>query len=433
MERQAIACAFLGLALLALASVVHWQRSAVRLSDEAKPRLAATPIYSTTWLMQDQPPTAAPLAGRAPPSTKAVAQERVSVAPSSPGPQVPYQQLPYLSAIGAVNSVTRSGEVRSVTVAVIDSGVDATHPDLVGHIWENPRWRADGSETVDDCPRDRHGCAFVSAGTADASCGYESTGPNGAIADDNGHGTFVAGVVLTAAASGLSEASADVRILPVKVLDCTGEGLASQAAAGIRYAARSGARVIVLAFTGTSDSPALREAVVEARQTYGALIVAAAGNDGSTVAQFPSSDPGVLAVGGTGVVRIDGQVDYQVRTPFSNMSDAVRVLAPAVAILGPIPRALCGHRDWTCIQGEPRALASGTSYAAPLVAGAAAVLMADDLSLTPDDAIRLLIGSSRPIVGSTIGQVDIGAALILARSWREGLTGAPRQRVPKSD
>lgn len=420
-ERRAIACAFLALALLALAGTARWHGPTSHSGDKDIPRVVATPIHSTHLPPPDRPAAAVPATDTEPPSTQAVAQERVAAAPASRSNLPRREQLPYLSAIGAGAVWTHSGPSRSVVVAVVDSGVDVTHPDLVGHIWENPSWRTDESGAVDadGCPRDRYGCAFVSAETADASCGYQSTGPSSAVADDNGHGTFVAGVVLAAAGNGLGGMDAagnvDVRILPVKVLDCTGEGRASQAAAGIRYAARAGARVIVLAFSGASDSPALREAIVEARQMYGALIVAAAGNDGSTEPQFPSGYPGVLAVGGTGVVRADGHVDYLQPSPFSNISDAVRVLAPAVGIMGPVPRVLCGHRDWTCIEGEPYAYASGTSYAAPLVAGAYALLIAYDPNLTPDEGMRLLIGAARPIEGSQAGQVDIAAALARAR------------------
>lgn len=346
-----------------------------------------------------------------------MSQERVTVALQPCAPRSRPQQLPYLRAIGAGVVGTHAGVIPSVIVAVVDSGVDVTHPELAEHIWENPGWLADGPNALDagGCPRNRHGCAFVSEESADTSCGYQSTGPSDVIADDNGHGTFVAGVVLAAAGHGISDADVsgqvDVRILPVKVLDCAGKGRASQAAAGIRYAARSGARVIVLAFSSDSDSVALREAVAEAQQTYGALVVAAAGNDNSSEMHFPSGYPGVLAVGGTGVVGADGQLDYMQRAPFSNNSHSVSVLAPAVEIRGPVPLMLCGHRDWTCVGGEPYAYASGTSYAAPLVAGAYALLIAAPPDLTPDEGMRWLIGTARAIDGSLAGQVDIAAAL----------------------
>jgi subtilisin family serine protease len=226
---------------------------------------------------------------------------------------------------------------------------------------------------------------------------------------------------MAAARAGAASEGVNVRILPVKVLDCAGDGRASQAAAGVRYAARSGARVIVLAFSGTSDVPALREAVAEARGTYGAVVVAAAGNDSGVVTQFPSGYPDVLGVGGTGVVNpSDGEVDYGRLAPFSNLSEGVRVLAPAVGIRGPVPPALCGQRDWVCTSAEPSASASGTSYATPLVAGALALLLAYDPTLTPDEAMDLLVETASPIHGSAVGQIDVSAALVRARWWRDG-------------
>ncbi len=177
----------------------------------------------------------------------------------------------------------------------------------------------------------------------------------------------------------------------------------------------------VLAFSGSADVPALRDAVFDARETYGALVVAAAGNDSSHEAQFPSGYQGVIGVGGTGVVRADsGQIDYSQVAPFSNISAAVHLLAPAVAIRGPVPRVLCGHRDWGCTDSEPYAYASGTSYATPLVAGALALLFAYDADLTPDQATHLLTSTVKPVNSFLVGQVDIGAALALTQAWREG-------------
>lgn len=409
-ERRAVSCVIVGLTLVLLAGFAR--------ADLTPHAGDVRPLRDLQGIPGVAPRPASAVPAREPASSMALAQGRVAVAPAVvEGPQA-QKQRPYLNAIGAGAAWTHSGARPSVLVAIVDSGVDVTHPGLAGRLWENPHWDTSPDiSTADDCPGDRYGCSFVSAETADRSCGYQSRGPSGAIADDNGHGTFVAGVVIAAADnSGPSgTGNVDVRILPVKVLDCTGEGRASQAAAGIRYAARAGARVIVVAFSGTLDSPALREAIADAQQSYGALIVAAAGNDGSAEAQFPSAYPGVLGVGGTGVVRGNGEVDYFQHAPFSNQSDAVSLLAPAVGIVGPVPRMLCGHRDWTCLAGEPYAYASGTSYATPLVAGAAALLFAYDSSLTPHGAIQLLIGTANPIEGSEAGQVDITAAL--AGAW----------------
>ncbi|TAJ17003.1 MAG: hypothetical protein EPO65_12130 [Dehalococcoidia bacterium] len=419
--RQALALVSLGVVLLALVFGVGAQGT-----DEANRHSTASNALT---------PTPSPLAPRSggpftTPVDSAVAQAAQDRAGLVASLVVrASRQRPYLTAIGADASRATESKPRRVIVAVVDSGVDVTHPDFVGRIWENPHWR-DGepapSDLALDCPGDRNGCAFVSSATAATSCGYQTSGPSGNVRDDNGHGTFVAGVVLAAATSGLGGSDAgdvDVRILPVKVLDCTGAGRASQAAAGVQYAARAGAQIIVLAFSGDTDSPALRAAVDEAQRTFGALVIAAAGNDGGTQTQFPSGYPTVLAVGGTGDLNTSGQVDYQRRAPFSNMSDSVLLLAPAVAILGPVPRALCGHRDWTCLDGGPYAFASGTSYAAALVAGSSARLLGLHQGLVPEAMRLLLTSTARPILGMRAEQVDLGAALALARGW---LDEAPR-------
>ncbi len=420
LDRQAAACALLGSILVMavaagaphVSSALSARQPVASLSADSRPDHAGGTSNPASRLEEVVPPSqedAAPGVGRS-----------ASAAPVLLTRSAEGNSPPYLDAIGAGVSWAQPGAPSRVTIAVVDSGVDVTHPDLLGHLWENPQWQAEPSGVqsyASSCVTARYGCAFVLPETASQSCGYRMGRPASEIADDNGHGTFVAGVALAAARS--APEGVDVRILPVKVLDCAGDGRASQAAAGVRYAAQSGARVIVLAFSGTSDVPALRAAVAEARQTYGAVVVAAAGNDSGVVAQFPSGYPGVLGVGGTGANDLEGRVDYQRLAPFSNLSEGVRVLAPAVEIQGPVPRALCGQRDWICTSAEPNAYASGTSYATPLVAGAFAVLLAYDPTLTADQATQLLIDTASPVHGSAAGQIDIEAALARARAWRE--------------
>lgn len=421
LNRQAAVCAFLGLILLMAATALPRLASALDVAQ-------AQPVPSLSVGSRSADAGGTGLSSRLEEAAPASSEDAVpavgrtaSAAPVLLARSAKGENPPYLDAIAAGVSWAQPGPPSQVTVAVVDSGVDVTHPDLLGHLWENPQWEGELSGVppyASSCVAAHYGCAFVSPETASHSCGYRTSRPASEIADDNGHGTFVAGVVLAATRS--AREGVDVRILPVKVLDCAGDGRASQAAAGVRYAAQAGARVIVLAFSGTSDVPAMRAAVTEARQTYGAVVVAAAGNDSGVVAQFPSGYPDVLGVGGTGAEDFDGRVDYQRLAPFSNLSEGVRVLAPAVGILGPVPRTLCGLRDWACTSAEPNAYASGTSYATPLVAGALAVLLAYDPTLTADEATQLLVDTASPVHGSTAGQIDIGAALARTRAWREG-------------
>jgi len=118
----------------------------------------------------------------------------------------------------------------SVTVAVIDTGIDAAHPDLAGVALP--------------------GATFVSA--PDPSCDPTSAG---SVIDDNGHGTHVAGIIAAQADNGLGVAGAafGVRVLPVKALDCTGSGLLSDVAQGIVWATDQGARVINISLGSSAD------------------------------------------------------------------------------------------------------------------------------------------------------------------------------------
>jgi subtilisin family serine protease len=221
------------------------------------------------------------------------------------------------------------------------------------------------------------------------------------------------------------------------VLDCTETGRISDAAAGIRYAARTGAQVIVVAFGTPGDSRVLREATAEA-VARSALVVASAGNDGADERiQFPAGYPGVLAVAGTGYT--DGTTtDYARRAPFSNVSAAVGLFAPALGILGPVPAALCTDHGWRCLEGDTaHARASGTSFAAPLVAGAVALLYSAHPGLTAGLATALLTESASPVSGSPVpgvGQLDVAAALSRPL-YEAGLPGTGRaggadERIP---
>lgn len=264
-----------------------------------------------------------------------------------------------------------------VVVAVVDSGVDYNHPALRTRIAYNlDDHFLDG---IDDdgngCPDDIAGCSFVSPETADPSCGTTTrAAPSWYTADDEGHGTFIAGVI---AAGGPESAVAGIApgslILPVKVLDCTGVGRISEAAAGILYAARRGAAIINISFGTRSDSPVLREAV-EAAQRAGAVVVASAGNDGRRGVTYPAAYPGVIAVAASGQ-RTAGGIDYTRVAAFADFGLGVTLIAPGVDLFSTIPQAVCGRVEWECA-GEPYARGSGSSFATAVVSGAAALARA---------------------------------------------------------
>jgi len=235
-----------------------------------------------------------------------------------------------LDAIGvaAAWAVTRGA---GVVVAVVDTGVSLA-PDLAGRLL--PGWNV--IERSDS------------------------------QADDNGHGTHVAGTIAEVEGNGLAEAGVapEASILPVKVLDAEGTGSDADVAAGIVWAADHGARVVNLSLGGGESSSVLTDAVVYARHKD-VLIVAAAGNDGGTVG-FPARLAGVLAVGAVDVALV--------RAPFSAGGRSLDLVAPGVGILQQTLDETGGFADRSF---------SGTSMATPHVAGVAALIAAKNPSFTP--------------------------------------------------
>ncbi len=274
-----------------------------------------------------------------------------------------------------------------VVVGVLDSGVDVTHPDLRDRIWHNPGEGVPNGIDDDNngCIDDEYGCSFLDPEDADASCGPVPDPPSGQIADDSGHGTFVAGIIGATGDNGLGVVGAahGVTILPVKVLDCTGGGTTADAAAGILYAARMGAQVINLSFGGSQPSSTLQEAVVTATETFGAVVVAASGNQGSYGVTYPARYWQVIAVGASDHNSVDA------RAPFSNWGPEVDVAAPGADLVSTVPQALCDGR-WSCPGNMPYSVASGTSFASAQVAALAALIRSHSPTLSAS-AVQFII------------------------------------------
>ena len=265
-----------------------------------------------------------------------------------------------LDAIGAdaAWAVTRGA---GVVVAVVDTGV-APAPDLDGRLL--PGWN-------------------VLARSEDA-------------ADDNGHGTHVAGTVAEVGDNGLAESGVapEASILPVKVLDSTGAGSDADVAAGIVWAADHDARIINLSLGGSQPSTVLADGVAYAR-TRGVLIVAAAGNDGGAVG-VPARLAGVIAVGAVDSTRV--------RAPFSAGGRALDLVAPGVDILQQTLDGVGGYADRSW---------SGTSMASPQVAGVAALALAAGRAKTAAGLARLLTRTALDL-GAPGRDPAYGAGLVRA-------------------
>jgi thermitase len=278
----------------------------------------------------------------------------------------------------------------SVIVAVLDTGMDLDHPDLEDKLWLNAR-EVMGNDIDDDqngCIDDIHGCDFV------------ALPPSNDPSDDHGHGTMVAGILAARSNNDLGVAGTawGVTVLPVKVLDSTGAGTASDVAQGIVYAAKSGAQVINLSMARPTPSRALEEAVEEAHDVFGAILVGASGNEGQKGVGYPAAYRGVIAVAAFDRANPDA------RASFSDWGPEVSVAAPGVDVFST-------YLDGGYATGE------GTSFATAFVSGLVALLLSQDSSRSDDDIRALLQVSSDDLPdGDTPhwdgwGRLNIGKAL----------------------
>ena len=246
-----------------------------------------------------------------------------------------------------------------VKVAVVDTGIDHQHPDLVGRV---------------DKGRD-----FVN-NDDDAM-------------DDNEHGTHCAGTVAAGLNNGgVVGVAPGVSLLAVKVLSGEGGGTYDGVASGIVYAADQGADVISMSLGGPAGSQVIDDAVKYARGK-GSLIVAAMGNENTERPSYPASAPGVMAVGST--------TSADKRSGFSNFGKHISVSAPGSDILSTIP-------------GGKYDTFSGTSMATPHVAGLAALVKSQFPELKADE-IRARIEKSADDLGEGGFDKQFGHGRINAR------------------
>jgi subtilisin family serine protease len=266
-------------------------------------------------------------------------------------------------------SVRAAVDPSTVTVAVVDTGVEAAHEDLAGVVL--PGWDA-----IADAP--------------------------GATTDVYGHGTHVAGIVAAVAGNGVggSGAAAGVRILPVRVLDDAGQGWSSTIADGIRWAADHGADVINLSLGGTTPSGVYDAAIDYAVNVRGVVVVASAGNDyqSGNPMEYPASDPDAIAVGAS--------TASGARASFSSTGGYVALAAPGSSILAPCPPGgqICGGAS-----GYTRL--SGTSMAAPFVSAAAALLRAARPGASPAQ-VRAWLTSTASDAGAPGRDDEFGAGIV---------------------
>jgi glycine betaine/choline ABC-type transport system substrate-binding protein len=323
----------------------------------------------------------------------------------------PLQEEQWAVSPGAVPDLPGAWAVSQgagAVVAVVDSGMRLDHSDLAPNAWTNFREVPgngaddDGNGYVDDV----YGVDLTST----------SAGQN--LGDGHGHGTHVAGIIAAAAnGRGVIGVAPRAKVMTVKVLDASGAGTTGGVAEGIRYAAAMGARVINASLEGDTPDPRVDAAIAEAGAAN-ALVVVSAGNDARDIDQRPSypassAAPNVLAVSAT--------APYEGRTldSYSNYGRlTVGLAAPGGLILSTTNDGAWGEK-------------SGTSMAAPMVAGVAALVLAVNPSIRAQDLRALLLQhAKRSTLPVGAGYLDaVGSVLSAATAVGYTPPQPPRLRI----
>jgi thermitase len=270
----------------------------------------------------------------------------------------------------------------AIMIAVVDTGLNLNHPEFSGRV----------------------------------VAGYDFINNDADPMDDNGHGTHTAGIVAAGSNNGIGMVGVcpQCSIMPVKVFNQNNAGTWSSVAKGVLYAVDQGARVINLSLGAAVSSQTLEEAIAYAT-AHDVLVVAAAGNMGTDRKFYPAALDGVLAVSAT-----DAQDSHW---SLSNYGDYIDVAAPGYAIFSTYHDLNNYYQGYNYM--------SGTSMAAPFVAGLAGLLLSQEVERTPAD-ITKLITSTADKMGTSIddayfghGRINVARALAVGADiqWTEVVEG----------
>lgn len=234
----------------------------------------------------------------------------------------------YLSRIDLPKAWDITKGSADVTIAVLDTGIKADHPEFRGRLLP----------------------------------GYDFVNHDADPSDDNGHGTLVAGIIAASPnQSGIVGIDLNAKILPVKVSNRQGNGSVIDAVSGIYYAIERGADVINMSYSSYEYSEVEATAIAEAH-SKGIVLVAAAGNDGGDNWSYPASYKEVISVASTN--------NRDEPSTFSNSGDFIDLAAPGEDIIG--PSYMGGYQ-----------VGSGTSFSAPIVSGIAGLILAEHRDWNP--------------------------------------------------
>ena len=269
---------------------------------------------------------------------------------------------------------------RRVVVGIIDTGVDYTHPDIMPNLWTNP-----GESGLDAAGHDKksNGIDDDHNGFVDDWRGWNFVNNTNNAADDNEHGTHVAGTIGAKGNDGIGVVGVnwDVSLVALKFLDASGSGSLADATRAIDYAGTLGLTLTSNSWGGGGYSETMK-AAIESNKTKGVLFIAAAGNDGVDNDHSPHYPASYALDNVISVAATDNRDELANFSCYGKTS--VHLGAPGVNIISSVP-------------GGGYAALSGTSMATPHVAGAAALIKAVYPAATAADIKARLVNSVDPI------------------------------------
>jgi serine protease len=375
-------------------------------SSQLAARLAAMP--EVEWAVPDQRRRAAAVL----PNDPYLGDNQAQVTPTAGQWYLRAPTTTLVSAINAVGAWDITTGSPAVTVAVLDTGVRLDHPDLAGKLWP-------GYDFVDDrdTANDGDGRDADPSDPGDWTSSGECSAGEPAFAS-SWHGTQVAGLIGAATDNGLGIAGAarNVMLLPVRVLGRCG-GWDSDILAAMRWsgglsadpvANAHPARVINMSLGSTGSCPASYRDVIGELVAAGVVVVVAGGNDAGLAVNTPANCAGAIAV--AGVRHLGSKVGY------SNVGPEMAVAAPAgncVNLTGAClyPLMTTSNSGSTSpgenIYSDSYNYSVGTSFATPLVAATAGLMLSVDPTLQPAQVKSVLQATARtfPATGADAGVV----------------------------
>jgi thermitase len=265
-----------------------------------------------------------------------------------------------------------------VVVAVLDAGAKMDHPELVNRLWHNS---AEAENNADDDMN----------GYIDDVLGWDFVNNDNDPTDDHGHGTNVVGIVGADANNNLGYSGVDqyAKLMICKILDSENRGFYSWWTTAIYYAVNQGAKVINMSVGGSSFSQAMEDAVNYAHNK-GVTIVACMMNNNNNVTYYPAGYVNTIAVGATNPDDTRAAPFFWSANSGSSFGGHIDVVAPGNYIYG------LSHRS----DSNFGSYWGGTSQATPLVAGIAALLIAQDSSRGPEDIRTILQSTAEDQIGN---------------------------------